>query len=681
MADTALARRLKRLTASFKRHGFAHVVEVFRQERIRRNYARSPSPLPSEAELLRQFDIPKSGVDRLVDDLLQRSAQLLPLHGSDEQSRTAFITALTRNSSDEQILSDAEFIATGRFPALGLCICEPSGTFAWHRDYGSGKEWPLEEFHRIRYLDGDGADVKYVWELSRMYWIGWLGKAFLLTGDERWAEEFKRLIDSWRTENPVNMGVNWTVAMEVGIRGFWLVAGSAFFRDSRTLTNSWWAEYFSLIWGHGTWIKNNLEYFSNLTNHYIANCFGLVAIGALFSNSSTGTQWFNDGKRRLEKELDRQITSDGVHYERSIGYHGLVLEMYLIALRLSSQAGEPFSANAAARIEFMADFTLHYTPPNEATIPQLGDSDNGTIVRLRSNQELYDHRGLLAIAGTLFDRQDMVAAGAQKTEQALVLLGHTFHERRESEKRHLYHTTSKIYQDGGFAILRNEQFFVFSDIGPIGLHGNNDTLAFTLHTIDGTSWFVDPGTGCYTRDEQLRNTLRSTAAHNTPCIDGIEIAEFTGLWRVREDRTNTTVVESMLAHRTDNSHTVQRLVAEHYAYDRTNITVRREWQLEPELLSIRDIISGTGKHDISVGFTVPNDIRVRQVDSNTVELRPTEQTNASCKLLFSSSMPLRVNNGFYSPEYGIILPATRIEIVTHASFPLEIAYLCRFVAI
>ncbi len=689
MANTALARRLQRLIEAFKRHGLRHVVEVFTQERVRRKYARSPIPLPSAIELKEHVNSATSSDTEFTAKLLQRAAQLLPLNGPDHSSRTDFLAALLATTPQETILRDAELIASGKFPALGLCIVEPSGKFSWHTDYGSGKEWPQIAFNNIRYLDGDGADVKYVWELSRMYWIAWLGKAYLLTQDERWAKEFKRLIDEWTAANPINVGVNWTVGMEVGIRAFWLVAGSAFFRGSPTLSPSWWSGYFALLWGHGTWVINNLEYFSNLTNHYIANCFGLVAVGALLEDSATGRAWFREGKERLEQELTRQVTPDGVHYERSIGYHGLVLEMYLIAVHLAEQVGNPFSPEALKRVEAMAEFTLHYTPPANATIPQLGDSDDGTILRTCADQELYDHRELLAIAGRLFKRNDMLAAAQNRTEQALLLFGVNWnrigdqHPRTSEPPGTSSQLASRSFPEGGFVALRNQHFMVFADTGPIGLHGNNDTLSFTLHTADGTAWIVDPGTGCYTRNEVLRNTLRSTAAHNTPYIDETEIAEFAGLWRVREDRTQTRVIESQLSpngeHSShDNEKNPIRLAAEHYAYHQMNVVVRREWEIEGASLNVRDMLQGTGKHHVSIGFTIQPNIQLHQIDENTIALTAQKSTH---KLLFSCSVPVSIVEGFYSPSYGIILPTKRIEIQHGVQFPLEIVYLCRLVSI
>lgn len=703
MAHSPLARRLQRLIAAGRRHGVRHVLEVFRQERIRRTYARSPVPASTGADLIRSFAGVASSADEAAALLLRRCAELVPVADAQLADPAGVRAALLSASSGERIRGDADLIANGRFPALGICIAESSGRFDWHRDYGSGKVWPAEPFHRIRYLDGDGADVKYVWELSRMYWIGWLGKAFMAaeSEDERQncADRFRRLLDDWIEKNPTNVGVNWTVAMEVGIRAFWLAAGIAVFGRAGTLDTPAALRYLALLRDHALFIEHNLEYFPNLTNHYIANCFGLLVAGCVFRDSDEGKRWFAEGRDRLETELRRQTTPDGVNYERSICYHGLVLEMYLIAAVAAERGGNPFGDASKRLIERMAEFTADYTPPagidGAASIPQLGDSDDGAILRLRSDLNLYDHRRILALAGKIFGRNDFSAiAGREGIEDLLFLFGPSSLPAAASLSPLPPARSSRVYMPGGFASLRNRHLFAFADIGPIGLHGNNDTLSFTLHSADGTLWIADPGTGCYTRNEELRNALRSTAAHNAPCLDGAEIAEFAGLWRVLDDQTEVRIIESNIDGATERKNKKKEqkegdeepiiLTAEHHAYrklpDGTAAVVRRSWSLCGPELKVRDRIEGTGAHEVATRFTVPPGITVVRLDDTTAELRRAGADPDSPRLHFGSSLPIRITEGFYSPGYGLILPAVRIEILPHSSLPAEIAYFCRLVS-
>lgn len=664
MAYQDLVRRIKFLIAAYRRHGGAHVAEVFRQERVRRRHAATaPHSLPDRTEFMRAFAWFR-GEQTFVEDFHRAASRRLPFTRTNRKE--FFVNLLLTLQSYDDILTDAEEISEGKFSALGVCIDEPDGNFDWARDYSSGARWPELPYNRIAIINDDGSDVKYVWELSRMYWIAWLGKAFWISGNGVWSREFMRLLDDWRRGNPPEIGVNWSMPMEIAIRGFWLGMGYGFFYGAPNIPDEWWIDYLRLAWLHGLHLMNNLEYFSNLTNHYLSNCFGLVALGSLFADTVDGRKWLVEGRRRLLEEIDHQVLPDGVHYERSVSYHRFVLEMYLVAIVLVERAALPFPDDALRRIERMAEFTRDYIPPT-GTVPQLGDSDDTVLMRLRHHQELYDHRDTLALAATIFRRGDFRGVATEFSQEALLMLGGEGFERFRALRADPP-TESRIYRDGGFGVLRNGRFHLFADVGPIGLHGNNDTLSFTLSDTEGAI-FVDPGTYCYSRDRATRNELRATAAHNTPCIDGREIAEFDGLWRVREDRTDVRIVEWSPG-------TPAILEAEHRAYatlPNGGIVVRRRWELHEREMGMVDRVIGSGEHDVSVRFTLPPECLVRLESERVARIE-----RAGCEALtFECSHPITIDSGWYSPGYGVARTATYIQLQQRVSGPTEIRYLCR----
>lgn len=668
MAYKALERRVKFLIASARRHGSAHVVEVFRNDRIRRRYARAPIPVPTADQFFRSYGFTGTTAE-FVAWFDSEATRRLPL--SRKHRKEFFINLLTTLEKYDDILTSAEMISEGKFPALGLSTVEPSGTIDWHRDYSSGRIWPPVPYNRIDFMDAQGGDVKYVWEISRFYWVGWLAKAFWGTSNGVWAREFVRLVDDWREKNPFNVGVNWAMPMEIAIRGYWLMSGYGFFAGAPGITPEWWVEYLRLAWAHASHLENNLEYFSNLTNHYLSNCFGLLALGLLLKGSPDGDRWFADGRRRLIEELGHQVLEDGVHYERSIGYHGLVLEIYLASIVLAERGGLPFPAEALAKIERMAVFTLDYTPP-AGSAPQLGDSDDGRVFRLRHDQDLYDHRDLLAFAAVLFSRGDMAAAAGGYSLTALFSLGaEGFEHFRMLQPKP--RSTAAIYRDGGFARISSGRIHLFADVGPIGLHGNNDTLSFTLDGDTGP-FFVDPGSFCYTRDAALRNSLRSNSAHNTPTIDGAEIAEFDGLWRVREDRTRPEVTEWSIDSEPGGRSVLE---ARHSAYSELpggGIVVTRRWEMAGEKLTVKDSFTGSGGHRVAVRFTVPGECAITRIDESSCRIeRPDGES-----LEFRASLPLSVTTGWYAISYGTAVPAFWIDIVGEITSADEISYIAGF---
>ena len=585
------------------------------------------------------------------------------------------------------IADDAERLARGRFTALGIGIAEPEDgkdvRFDWHRDYGSGTTWPLDRFDRIDYMSHAGADVKSVWELSRMYWIGTLGLAAIRENEtpSTHAATFTRLIDDWTAHNPFPYGVNWAMPMDAGIRAFWLAAGGAFFgrRDGSpdVIDDDWWSAYYRRLYEHGDYLSHTLEYFPNLTNHYIADLVGLTVAGALFIDVAGGREWFDDGRRRLEQELQRQVHDDGVHYELSLCYHGLVLELFLIAMIVAERAGVPFSPDSKRIVERMLRFSDAYTPPGEGTIPQLGDSDDGRVLRLLSTESLYDHRFLLDLGKRIGVATPIYSHASGTSLQELLLFGPRLETVGEIVEGGKADDTAglSLFPSGGFAAMRTGSFFCMADVGAIGLHGNNDTLSFTLHTADGAPWIVDPGTGCYTRDHALRNALRSTAAHNAPMIDGREIAEFAGLWRVVEDRTRTRIIESCEKRVGEDIEIT--LSAEHHAYADAGgggIVVERAWRMRGEVLEVRDRIQGKGEHHTRITFTLDPAVRVERIDVTTVMLRR-DDSDQTIELI--ASLPLTIDETIYSPGYGIVQATQCIVVATSIEAPSEMTYLWR----
>ena len=87
----------------------------------------------------------------------------------------------------------------------------------------------------------------------------------------------------------------------------------------------------------------------------------------------------------------------------------------------------------------------------------------------------------------------------------------------------------RAFRDGGYYVLGRDfgaagEIKAVVDAGPLGYlsiaaHGHADALALTL-SIDGREFLVDPGTYAYHGERRWRDYFRSTAAHNTVCVDG-----------------------------------------------------------------------------------------------------------------------------------------------------------------
>ena len=58
-------------------------------------------------------------------------------------------------------------------------------------------------------------DIKVPWELSRFQHFTILGQAYILSKEEKYAQEFVNQVTDWIEHNPVGFGVNWACPMDV----------------------------------------------------------------------------------------------------------------------------------------------------------------------------------------------------------------------------------------------------------------------------------------------------------------------------------------------------------------------------------------------------------------------------------------------------------------------------------
>ena len=154
--------------------------------------------------------------------------RLLP--GLADLARTAATIKELFPDSVEEARREADAILGHRITLFGR-VHDLGRHIDWHRDPESGVTWPREHFTRTPLSPVTG-DVRVVWELNRLQHFTTLGRAYGLTSDERYAEEFLLQLASWYEGNSPRFGINWTVAMEAAIRAVNIIASLEMFRGS-----------------------------------------------------------------------------------------------------------------------------------------------------------------------------------------------------------------------------------------------------------------------------------------------------------------------------------------------------------------------------------------------------------------------------------------------------------------
>ncbi len=370
-----------------------------------------------------------------------------------------------------------------RFPLLGLTL-DTGSVIAWRRDYLNARETGTDYLRLIPYLDfARAGDHKLIWELNRHQHLVVLARAY---GSDRNRENLDEIIAqlrSWFAANPFQRGINWASALEVAFRALsWLwvyhLVGDDFPEPFRREFLQW------LCW-HGCHLETNLSFYFSPNTHLLGEAVALHALGVSLPQFPASRRWSELGRRVVREQMEKQVRSDGAHFEQSTYYHVYALDMFRFHARL-----EPAPPGYLAKVTHMEEFLEAVMGPAQR-LPFLGDDDGG---------RLFHPYGPRAE----FGRDSLTVAG-----------------------RSGCHAKSRLFPDAGIAVMREGAAHVVIDAGPFGPwssgHSHSDTLSLIART-GAEDILIDPGTYTYTGDAVERNWFRGSAAHNTIRIDGSDQA-------------------------------------------------------------------------------------------------------------------------------------------------------------
>jgi hypothetical protein len=607
-----------------------------------------------------------------------RSGALCLTPGLADLARTAAIVKELFPDSVENARHEAEAILDHRITVFDQAY-DFGAEIDWHRDPRSGVRWPLDHFTRTPLLLESGADVRVMWELNRLHQLVTLGRAYALTNDERFTEEFLLHLGSWHEHNPPRFGPNWKVAMEVAIRAVNVIAALEMFRGSSRVDNQAIELILKILLSHGRFIRANLEFsYRAASNHYLSDLIGLFVIGMTVPEFADSRGWVSYSTQHLLQEMDRQVLADGVDYEGTTSYHRLVLDLFALFFTLNRARGIELPARYWDRLEAMFDFVRHYLKP-DGTAPIIGDSDDGRLIKFKS-RAANDHSYLMSLGSVIFEsgkfKQSYVI-----DEEALWWFGKRGHDAFDvlvaGEE-----PASRAFPDAQIFIQRaateHGPLYAIIDCGDHGTggrgsHAHSDALSLEVFALDRT-FLRDPGTYVYTANEDDRNLFRSTAYHNTVRIDGEEISETREGWPFV---FAANVRPKVNRWQSDSERDV--LDAEHYAYQRlaSPVTHRRIVTLDKRqgYWTIEDTFTGEGRHLFEFFFNFDAGLDVTIDANNRATVRDEGAAALTIAPASNHHLEAQIEPRWVSPAYGTRMRSSAIIYRLNIESPFESAML------
>ena len=429
----------------------------------------------------------------------------------------------------EELTDAAEAVLDGKVRAFGWTDLDIGRSPDWLRDPDTGGSWPLTFWADVDFRGTDGlGDPRYVWEVNRHHHLVTLGRAYALSGDPRFAERIWRDIVSWVEANPPLFGINWSSPLEIAIRLMsWAMAldlvGShgAKGYDAATVATS-----VSLQAAH---LSDNLSvYASSRNNHLIGEAAGLLVAGAKFQFLRRAGSFSRRGKDVLERELNAQVSADGVTREQAFQYQVFVIEFALLGMAAAAALGTSLASDNVQTVGRMSRF-LGSVSGIGGVPPSVGDEDGGRAYEL-SDRPGRQAAMAAAVGALAAGTTPPIHSVAADFEPALWLFGtestaDLARERGEERGFDGDGAPSRCFVDGGYFVPTGDVQHGVIDCGPLGYlsiaaHGHADCLSLAV-SHRGSWVLVDPGTYCYHRDAVWRDHFRSTPAHNTVSVDAL----------------------------------------------------------------------------------------------------------------------------------------------------------------
>jgi hypothetical protein len=569
--------------------------------------------------------------------------------------------------------SRAEPVVAGEYHLLGyqaLRFDAAEGSPDWHLDPVHDRRPPRAFWSTVPFLDPRCGDHKIIWELNRQQHLLVLGRAFWLTGDERYRDVAIEHLLSWIRANPPLVGINWASMLELGFRTLsWVWAVNFFVREPAQEERPWLVDVLLALDRQLAHIAQNLSYYFSPNTHLLGEALALYVAGQTFPLLAESDRYADVGRRVLVEQIDRQMGRDGGHLERSTHYHRYTLDFYILALIVARITADPVAHAFEAAVARLA-FAARLLADNRGRLPHFGDDDGGMLLPI-CGRALDDVRDSLAEASALVDRPDLRIGDVP--EEAHWMLAHPLLHPILEQSRAMPVTDaigSAALPDTGYYISRSPAGdHLVVDAGAHGYenggHAHADALSLTL-SVRGVPLLIDPGTGSYTTDPQTRDTFRSSLLHNTVVVDGQSQSVPAGPFHW--SRT-----AHAKAHVWRTNPGFDYLEASHDGY--APLEQRRHvLSLHGDLLIVADLVDGGGSHDVQAHWHLDPrwsvDVAGRRALLRTAGERvELAVSRGSVEQISGAAAP---GIGWHAPVYGRLEPTSAIRVSDSGATPMWI---------
>ena len=546
------------------------------------------TPLQSWAHLS-LVDSLQTGIPATIDRYREWREQHAPRFFFDDLDSIAKTGAAGQDS-----IRIAEQILSGEFPFFGYTQ-KLSFPPQWQQNPLNHAIAPGGHWSRIH--EFASGDIKQWWEVSRFAWTFALCRAYANTRDERFAEAFWRLLESWLEQNPPQWGVNWKCGQEASFRVMALCFGCYVFAKSERFTAHRLARFVIAIAAHAKRIHAYTEYArSQKNNHGISEGVGLWTIGLLFPELQGAERWRNRGKQLIESETRRQIYADGSYIQHSTNYHRVMLQDLAWALRLGERNESRLAGHVYDGFRKGIRYLHALTDPHTGWAPNCGANDGALVLPL-SDCAYPDMRPVLQSCHHIAEGERLYPAGPWN-EEMVWLSGPASMSAKMAEQPGPFDHDSSF--GGCYTIRSTDSWIMLKGTSYKDRPSHADQLHLDLWWR-GENVLCDAGTYSYNAQAPFDDGFASTKYHNTVMVDGRD--QMTRLSRfLWADWANASVRRF-----TDPSTSLSALEGIHDGYAKVGVNHRRTvFKASESAWMVVDDLAGNGERRLRLHWQLPD---------------------------------------------------------------------------
>lgn len=459
-------------------------------------------------------------------------------------------------------------------------------------------------------------DNELRWQLHRQKWFVPMGKAYRVSGDEKYAVEWTKQYLDWIRKNPLDDSENARFAwrpLEVSDRLQAQPQEFQLFIDSPNFTPEFLTEFLYNYHKHAEYL--NCHY-SEKGNHLLFEAQRILLAGTFFREFKEAESWRKQGVDILNKEIQVQVYPDGGQFELDPHYHLATIQIFCKALYIADLG------------HFRNDFPQSYIDTIE------------NMIVFYANICFPDYGNPLFSDAKLTVKKEVIKDYKQWSE---LFPDNQFikYMATEGKEGALPEYLSKGFKDTGFFVFRNgwgenSTQMVVKAGPPAFWHNQPDNGTFELW-YNGRALFQDSGSYVYEGKEeevmQWRRWFRQSKVHNTVTLS---------------DKNFETMDSKTLLWEPDAQTPV--LVTENASYDK--YTHRRSiFFVDKKYFVIVDEVSGDAKGVVNLHYQMPKGNVPNSREDMTFETAFEGNSNMKLQVFGDDTMTMKKEEGWLSTAY------------------------------